>query len=599
MSEMRRTTPRDVPGWPIAVVGLLAFLVGGSGCRKAVSFDVGEVPVPAPLVTAAKLDSGDPRAAFAAPSPEQADDPDFWLSVARAAELGLGEAFGAGGDGAGVSDATLHHLAVQRYALARWLKQSPDRLTRSDVGDRSSRFRVWIEPPDAPAGVLDPARFDRLIPAAAVRLRGMQHRFRREGFGLPLVGVMETTEATLRVTPNLPPEGLFLPVTLTVDFEDLSDGTTEARLALLDPDRVRAVHKFGVPFQLSVDTTAPIAMLFAETQLQHEANVGLWDPTRTESRTGIYLHEPFVADKTPVLFIHGLWSSPLTWRDMLNTLRADPVLARHYQFWMFLYPTGMPVPRSSAFLRGHLAALRAHYESDPEAAAGVAAEDLVVVGHSMGGLLTKTLVQGGGETIWHAFHPEPFETIDAPPGVRERLTEAFFYEPDARASRAVFIATPHGGSTLADSWFSVLGRSQIEPPAILADVDAWIDEERRRLRGRGYDRDRYRVLRGLPTSIDNLSPRCSYLDAYNRIPIPDRVPYHSIIAEQRDLSNPTSDGVVPFESARLDGAASELVVRSGHGAVANPQAIEEVRRILHEHLAQRRAAETATQQTAP
>jgi hypothetical protein len=44
-----------------------------------------------------------------------------------------------------------------------------------------------------------------------------------------------------------------------------------------------------------------------------------------------------------------------------------------------------------------------------------------------------------------------------------------------------------------------------------------------------------------------------------------------------------SDGVVPYWSSHLDGAVSELVVPSEHGAHRNPQAIAEVKRILKKY----------------
>lgn len=51
------------------------------------------------------------------------------------------------------------------------------------------------------------------------------------------------------------------------------------------------------------------------------------------------------------------------------------------------------------------------------------------------------------------------------------------------------------------------------------------------------------------------------------------------------MPTPGADGVVKYESAHIEGVASELVVRSGHSAQAHPQTIEEVRRILLEHAA--------------
>ncbi|AKK68844.1 hypothetical protein A989_00705 [Xanthomonas translucens DAR61454] len=59
--------------------------------------------------------------------------------------------------------------------------------------------------------------------------------------------------------------------------------------------------------------------------------------------------------------------------------------------------------------------------------------------------------------------------------------------------------------------------------------------------------------------------------------------YNSIIA----LRNPAlpladaDDGLVPCRSAHLQGAESELVITSGRSVQETPQAILEIRRILH------------------
>jgi hypothetical protein len=59
------------------------------------------------------------------------------------------------------------------------------------------------------------------------------------------------------------------------------------------------------------------------------------------------------------------------------------------------------------------------------------------------------------------------------------------------------------------------------------------------------------------------------------------IPYHSIIGDRGRGDTPnSSDGVVPYWSSHLDGAASEKIVPSGHGSPLNPQAIAEVHRIL-------------------
>jgi hypothetical protein len=45
-----------------------------------------------------------------------------------------------------------------------------------------------------------------------------------------------------------------------------------------------------------------------------------------------------------------------------------------------------------------------------------------------------------------------------------------------------------------------------------------------------------------------------------------------------------TDGVVAYESAHIDGVASEVVVRSPHSTQGHPETIEEMRRILREHI---------------
>lgn len=60
-----------------------------------------------------------------------------------------------------------------------------------------------------------------------------------------------------------------------------------------------------------------------------------------------------------------------------------------------------------------------------------------------------------------------------------------------------------------------------------------------------------------------------------------KVPFHSIIGQQRPgPPEGGSDGVVTYASSHLDGAESELVVRSGHRLLNNPDATRQVIRIL-------------------
>jgi hypothetical protein len=92
----------------------------------------------------------------------------------------------------------------------------------------------------------------------------------------------------------------------------------------------------------------------------------------------------------------------------------------------------------------------------------------------------------------------------------------------------------------------------------------------------------------LPTSVDNMSPGHPFIRALAESPIDPAITAHSIIAVlgEGPITGKT-DGVVAYESAHIDGVESEKVVRSPHSTQGHPETIEEVRRILREHLTER------------
>ncbi|MGZ8163484.1 MAG: hypothetical protein ACXWTT_11530, partial [Methylobacter sp.] len=94
------------------------------------------------------------------------------------------------------------------------------------------------------------------------------------------------------------------------------------------------------------------------------------------------------------------------------------------------------------------------------------------------------------------------------------------------------------------------------------------------------------ILRRPPTAIDNMNPNNPGLKLLASIPISPQVQAHSIIAVTGDgPQQEGDDGVVAYQSAHIDNVASEKVVRWAHSCQGQPEVIEEVRRILLEHLA--------------
>jgi hypothetical protein len=114
---------------------------------------------------------------------------------------------------------------------------------------------------------------------------------------------------------------------------------------------------------LESDLTTPLAYMWSRTDLGRYRWTGLLRPGDALGRAGLMLLRPYEPDKIPVVMVHGLWSSPLAWIPMLNELLRDPQIHRRYQFLLYLYPTGVPLPMAAAGLR---AALReAQQEFDP------------------------------------------------------------------------------------------------------------------------------------------------------------------------------------------------------------------------------------------
>jgi hypothetical protein len=84
--------------------------------------------------------------------------------------------------------------------------------------------------------------------------------------------------------------------------------------------------------------------------------------------------------------------------------------------------------------------------------------------------------------------------------------------------------------------------------------------------------------------VDSLSPKSRFLNALNTIPMTPGVPYHTIIGDRGRGDSPnSSDGVVPYWSSHMNGAKTEDIVPSDHNAHQNPQAIEDVLRILKKY----------------
>jgi triacylglycerol esterase/lipase EstA (alpha/beta hydrolase family) len=433
----------------------------------------------------------------------------------------------------------------------------------------------------APAGGprVDPAGFDEFIRSDRLVLRGLDQldRHRTEGVGADFIGQYRHTAARAAENPLLGLAGLALPLNAVLDF-----GATPGRpqLTVHDMTLVTSATLAGRTVPLTADHTAPIAKLLDGVQMAKPIFdlKAMFRSHDYDELTGIYQTEPWREGQIPVILVHGLMSSPLTWLTVWNELRADPQLQARYQFLAYRYPTGYPIGRNATTFRNHLRQLRE--QVDP-AGRNPDLRRMVLIGHSMGGILSNLQIRSSGEEIRKLFMDRELEQVDLTEEQRESLKRALYFEPNPDIRRVVFVAAPHRGSEIASNWVGRLGSRLIHLPF---DVITLGLNRRPSISGTtSYGRQ---ILARGNDSIRTLKPDNPLLTATLRLPLGRDVVYHSVIGkfQQRKPLDKSSDAVVPYWSSHLDGAASEKVVHTTHtGIVHNREAIEELSRILYQH----------------
>ena len=419
-------------------------------------------------------------------------------------------------------------------------------------------------------------RFEAFLLADDYSVHGLTVRNRTPGLGVPLMGV-------LRPEPGSP-KGLPVPVTAVLNFAavktgELSHGAAKATLELYSPFETTSIQVGSRSVPLEADFTAPLAYGLDDPRIWSAGPrrfLGIEKPVTP----GLTLVQPYEPGRIPVVFVHGTASSPVWWAEMFNTLRADPILRTRFQFWFFQYNSNIPVVASALSLRQSLSEMLG--KLDPEGK-DAALREMVVIGHSQGGLLTKMTAVSTGDRLWRSISDHPVEELNAKPEVKELIRRYLFLEPLPFVRRVVFISTPHRGSFRATGWVQTLVRKLVTLPgtAIRTTTELFTIRDQVKL---PYD-----VKNKLPTSVDGMSPQNPVLLALAEIPVASGVEAHSIIAVQGEGDFTTgNDGVVEYKSAHLEGVASEFIVRSGHSCQGNPLTIEEVRRILLEHTGEAR-----------
>lgn len=414
----------------------------------------------------------------------------------------------------------------------------------------------------------NPALYD-FTPADQFDVDGLyvKERSLKAGLGAPLVAVGREANEGFRENFNLP--RTYYGVTAVARFTG-----RKCEIGFEDPLATETISINGHTYPLAADFTVPIAVMLASTDTNKMGLSRLLHPEKYADTARIARLQPYDPNKTVVLVVHGLNSSPATYTPLINALRSDEAIRRNYQFWFYSYPSGYPYPHSAALLRKELDAVEKKFSLRKK---------IVVIGHSMGGCISRLLITDVGDKLWLDTFGKPPEQVAMSPETKALFKDAIIFKHRPEVGRVIFIAAPLRGVDMASGWVGRVGSSLVKAPFKLLNAGA---EAMTLMTAAPTEAMK---LSRIPNSVDTLASNNRFVMGINQFPLTPGIPYHSIIGDRgkggskERVKSCSSDGLVPYWSSHLDGAESELIVPSGHGAHQSPQAIAEVRRILLLH----------------
>jgi len=483
-----------------------------------------------------------------------------------------------------------YNLAVQEATVAIFSKQVRGKADFDRLG--VMRLSHWTVRADV-SGLRrsdTPEVPQELVPADSLSFAGVRSVYRRDGFGAELVTMLDDpAKEVTREERNKPDQRKRRPapvwsqmpsptVTVLIRFsgETLAEvmNTSELVVAAYDPYQVARVdvHEQDVP--LAANFTAGYGLWLARSGFSRQSIRSFFGSELGIDRPHLYLMQPYDPNKRILLMVHGLASSPEAWVNVANELMGDEELRQHFQIWQFYYPTNMPIALNHEAIRKTLGDAMQHFDPSGE---NRASRGMVIVGHSMGGIIARLMVSSSGDSLWDQLVAEKVHDKTRLEHIRQKVAPLLRFDPLPQVDRAVFIATPHRGTDLAGGrlgrWIGRMVRiplATLEKFAdVLPDLTSGTDGAGRRT--------------SIPTSIENLDKSDAFVRLAADLPISKHVLYHSIIAQRRAAVSldASDDGLVPYWSSHLEGAASEKVVHAGHSVQETPQAVMELKRILH------------------
>src|SRR5688572_24017061 len=402
-----------------------------------------------------------------------------------------------------------YNLAVQEATVAIFARRVRGISDFDDLG--VMRLSRWTVRADL-SGLAESAQAQvprELVPAASMSFAGVRSVYRRDGFGAELVAVLDDPAAeasrekpkksVLRRKPAAPVWSQMPSPTVTalIRFpgESLADvlSTSELVVAAYDPFQNMQVDLRGQNVPLAANFTAGYGLWLARSGFSRQSLSSLFGSERGIDHPHLYLMQPYDPDKRIILMVHGLASSPEAWVNVANELMGDEELRKHFQVWQFYYPTNMPIALNHEAIRQTLGDAMQHLDPRGE---DPASRGMVLVGHSMGGVIARLMVSSSSGTLWDRLVGEKVHDETRLARLREKVANILQFDPLPQVDRVVFVAAPHRGTDLAGSglgrWIGRMVRMPITTlnrfTDVMADLTADTDDGSQRT--------------SMPTSID-------------------------------------------------------------------------------------------------
>ena len=426
--------------------------------------------------------------------------------------------------------------------------------------------------------------YEDIVPSADVILSNIEERYTVPGLGVPMVGVVpaQNVEKVGKRRVPVKDAGTVNIMTVLLEFPKGKEMKPVLRFISRTENETVRVGRLG--YQLAADFSSAIEVYWNLTKLKKSRLLGLLRPQELRDVTGLSCMEPYAEDKIPVVLTHGLMSSAETFSNLVNRLLSDPEIRKHYQFWYYNYPTGIAWTFTARDLRDSLRTLRHKLDanhSNPNW------RRLVVVGHSMGGLITHynqclepwmILRNSKDEEVdFTPYLDRKYLNSPAPTPAAESLRRTFFFRP-LEANLVVYMATPHRGAPMAMnrivSWLVSAVRL---PERLVTETLSILTLQE------GTVLTNPEKIHRWFTSVDQLSPESWSIVGLHGLPV-RQVKTHSIIGNWRGRElQRSSDGVVPYWSSHIPWGG-ETVVESDHSVQDAEETAEVMKRLLKENL---------------